>query len=90
MPDLIGGIDQLVGRLTMDAATGRPGSTGGPPSELRPNDPGFVGAVAGLVGMPLDEFARSGAPLEIRVPWLDVTLWFVPLCQRQPKIPQAR
>ena len=28
--------------------------------------------------MPLDQFARDGQLLEVRVPWLDVTLWFVP------------
>ncbi len=29
-------------------------------------------------GMPLDRFAREGCPMEVRVPWLDVTPWFVP------------
>jgi hypothetical protein len=28
--------------------------------------------------MPLDQFAREGQCLEVRVPWLDVTLWLVP------------
>jgi len=28
--------------------------------------------------MPLDQFAREGQLLEVRVPWLDVTVWFVP------------
>jgi hypothetical protein len=27
---------------------------------------------------PLHVFARTGASLEVRVPWLDVTLWIVP------------
>jgi hypothetical protein len=31
-----------------------------------------------FLGMPLDMFAREGALLEVRVPWLDVTLWMVP------------
>lgn len=31
-----------------------------------------------FLGLPLDQFARAGAPLEARVPWLDVTLWMVP------------
>jgi hypothetical protein len=31
-----------------------------------------------ILAMPLDRFARDGQCLEIRVPWLDVTLWFVP------------
>jgi len=28
--------------------------------------------------MPLDVFAREGASLAVRVPWLEVTLWMVP------------
>jgi hypothetical protein len=28
--------------------------------------------------MPLSRFAREGQCLEVRVPWLEVTLWFVP------------
>lgn len=35
-------------------------------------------AVARLLGLPLSRFAQEGCPLEVRVPWLDVTLWFVP------------
>ena len=31
-----------------------------------------------FLGMPLDVFARAGASLEVRVRWLDVTLWVVP------------
>jgi hypothetical protein len=31
-----------------------------------------------LLAMPLDTFARAGQTLEIRVRWLDVTLFFVP------------
>jgi hypothetical protein len=76
--DLTGRIDHLVGRLTTSAAPGGPGPAGGPPPELRPNHPAFADVVAGLLGMPLDQYARMGAPLEVRVPWLDVTLWFVP------------
>jgi hypothetical protein len=34
--------------------------------------------LAGILAMPLDQFARDGQSLEVRVPWLDVTLWFVP------------
>ena len=50
----------------------------GAPPELRPNDPGFADVVTRLLGMPLDQYARTGAPLEIRVPWCPDTLWFVP------------
>jgi hypothetical protein len=35
-------------------------------------------AFVDLLGMPLDRFAREGACIELRVPWLAVTLWFVP------------
>ena len=31
-----------------------------------------------ILAMPLDVFARDGQLLEVRVPWLDVTLWFAP------------
>ena len=31
-----------------------------------------------LLAMPLDEFAREGQPLQIRVAWHAQTLWFVP------------
>jgi hypothetical protein len=38
----------------------------------------FDRAVTALVSMPLDQYGREGAPLEIRVSWSSVTLWFVP------------
>jgi hypothetical protein len=31
-----------------------------------------------ILAMPLDQFAREGHLLDVRVPWLDVTVWFVP------------
>ena len=34
--------------------------------------------VARLLSMPLPRFAQEGCLLEVRVPWLEVTLWFVP------------
>ncbi len=34
--------------------------------------------VAQLLGLPLDRFEQEGCPLEVLVPWLPVTLWFVP------------
>jgi hypothetical protein len=37
-----------------------------------------VGGLTGILAIPLDEFAANGELLEVRVPWLDVTLWFVP------------
>jgi hypothetical protein len=45
-------------------------------------EPGGTGpnatALAKLMGMPLDLFAREGQLLEVRVPYLAPTLWFVP------------
>lgn len=38
-------------------------------------DPAAVGR---LLGMPLDQFAREGCPVEIKTPWLDLPLWLVP------------
>ena len=40
--------------------------------ELRPVE------LSSLLAMPLDRFALEGQLLEVRVPWLDVTLWVVP------------
>jgi hypothetical protein len=34
--------------------------------------------VTEILAIPLDRFAREGQCLEVLVPWLDVTLWFVP------------
>jgi hypothetical protein len=31
-----------------------------------------------ILAMPLDEFAGNGKLLEVRVSWLNMTLWFVP------------
>ena len=37
---------------------------------------GVIG-LAGVLAMPLDQFAREGEGLEIRVAWHTETLWFV-------------
>jgi hypothetical protein len=34
--------------------------------------------LTGILAMPLGRFEREGQCLEVRVQWLDVTLWFVP------------
>ncbi len=34
--------------------------------------------VSRLLGMPLNRFAVEGCLLEVRLPWLPVSLWFVP------------
>ena len=56
-----------------------------PRGTSRPDDPGGradrLPASADLIrllAMPLDEFAREGQCLEIRVAWHPATLWFVP------------
>ncbi len=43
----------------------------------RPSAPGVVD-LSGILAMPLDQFAREGQCLEIRVAWHTETLWFVP------------
>ncbi len=47
---------------------------------VEPADPGLhpPEALARLLAMPLDVFAREGQPLEVRVPWWPATLFFVP------------
>jgi len=77
MPDLTARIGQLVGGLASGRVEGA-GRTPGEPPTLRPGDAGFAAAVAQLVGMPLDQYAREGAALEIRVPWSGESLWLVP------------
>lgn len=78
MADLRPRLEQLVGRLAggRDRYTARP--TGGTLPDLRPEDADFAETVARLVAMPLDRYAHEGVPLEIQVPWLGQTLWFVP------------
>lgn len=45
-------------------------------SMLRRDQP--TGSAADLLAMPLDRFGCEHHFMEIRVPWLEVTLWFVP------------
>ena len=45
---------------------------------IEPRPPLDAALLARLLGMPLDRFEREGCPLEVRVPWLPVTLWFIP------------
>lgn len=78
MADLKPRIERLVGRLVGGRGGGAARPAGGAPPALRPGDAGFAEAGARLGLMPLDQFAREGQLSEVRVPWLDVTLWFVP------------
>ena len=77
MPDLTARIGQLLDGLASERGV-ETGRAAGEPPTLRPSDAGFAGAVAHLVGMPLDQYASEGAALEIRVPWCAESLWFVP------------
>jgi hypothetical protein len=43
-----------------------------------PGAAAFDALMSQLIAMPLDVFARDGQWLEVRVPWVEVTLWFVP------------
>lgn len=78
MADLRPRIEKLVGRLVAGRDSPIPRLAGGSPPELRPGDAGFAEAVARLAAMPLARYAHEGAPLEVQVPWLGETLWFVP------------
>ncbi len=73
MSDLTSSLATLAERL---------GARPGPPrvpEEVadRPSAPGVVD-LSGILAMPLDQFAREGQCLEIRVAWHTETLWFVP------------
>lgn len=45
---------------------------------LAAETPRHVAEALPILSMPLSEFERRGALLELRVPWLPVTLWLVP------------
>jgi len=67
---------------SLAALAERLGARPGParvPEEIadRPSAPGVVD-LTGILAMPLDQFAREGRCLEIRVAWHTETLWFVP------------
>lgn len=49
----------------------------GPGEKDRQTVPPEIGPPS-VIGTPLDHFALEGVPLEVRVPGLLVTLWFVP------------
>ena len=73
MSDLTSSLATLAERL---------GTRPGPPrvrEEIAdsPSSPGVLD-LPGILAMPLDQFAREGQCLEIRVAWHTETLWFVP------------
>ena len=73
MSDLTSSLAALAERLAT-----RPGPPRVPEEVAdRPVAPGVVD-LSGILAMPLDQFAREGQCLEIRVAWHTETLWFVP------------
>jgi hypothetical protein len=73
MIDLTGSLAALAERLAA-----RPGPPRVPEEVAdRQSAPG-VADLTGILAMPLDQFAREGQCLEIRVAWHTETLWFVP------------
>lgn len=69
---------ELLRLLTMGAVAPALPAAENPAVALRVGETGFDAAVEKITSMVLDRFEREGAPLEIRVAWLDTTLWFVP------------
>jgi hypothetical protein len=73
MSDLASSLAALAERLgTRSGTTPAPGGAAEPTSA-----PGTFDLMA-ILAMPLDQFAREGQCLEVRVAWHAETLWFVP------------
>mgnify|MGYP001404289788 CR=1 FL=1 len=73
MGDLTSSLSALAARLGT-----RPGMTPAQREAVgRASAPGATDLMA-ILAMPLDQFAREGQCLEIRVAWHTETLWFVP------------
>jgi hypothetical protein len=68
-------LEILSGQPAVDLTGETPTSAGGP---RRAAPPRHAAAAAQFLPMPLDLFKASGARLEVSVPWLNMTLWFVP------------
>jgi hypothetical protein len=49
-----------------------------PPADPKTSGLDGLGRVRTFLDMPLGEFQHRGALIEVRVPWLDVSLWMVP------------
>ncbi|PWU23502.1 MAG: hypothetical protein C5B48_08465 [Candidatus Rokuibacteriota bacterium] len=82
MADLKPSLRALAVTLTQHASAARPPET---TPLSRPEHSANSGVLAAsnldlneILRMPLDQFMRDGQLLEVRVPWLNVTLWFVP------------
>ena len=82
MDDLNPSLRALAVRLTRDGSRSRHRDSTmspSPESSVIHDDPvGTKPDLTEFLAMPLDRFMREGQFLEVRVPWLDVTLWFVP------------
>ena len=75
-------LEALAARLTRAASRDWPPTSPAPSRAAPPESGGDPVAVdldlTKILAMPLDRFAREGQLLEVRIPWLDVTVWFVP------------
>ena len=60
-----------------DTSTPSPGESKNLPTTSSPSSP-LGPELARLLALPLDRFAQEGSLLEVRAPWLPMTLWFVP------------
>jgi hypothetical protein len=69
-------LEALARKLVGEAPGGR-GLAMPAPSSLEIDQPVDL-ELTPILAMPLDEFASNGKLLEVRVSWLNVTLWFVP------------
>jgi hypothetical protein len=70
---------EALARKLAGEAPDRRGTALPPPSRLEIDQPVTSDLeLTTILIMPIDEFARNGKLLEVRVPWFDVTLWFVP------------
>ena len=78
--DLAARVQQLLAGLVpaqrCRAGADAPGA--GAPGLLDAASPGFAEVVSRLSAMTLDRFGRDKQLLEVRIPWLEVMLWFVP------------
>lgn len=67
-------LDQFVETLLTHHQQGETEKEGQAPHRDTPSN----NVVARLLAMPLNQFQREGDPMEIKVPWFDAPLWFVP------------
>lgn len=69
------GLDRQCGVPPDAPVTPKPCSVSAEPAFVAPR---HVAEALPFLGLPLDMFAHGGTSLEVRVRWLDVTLWIAP------------